>query len=270
MSSIFLRIYGGLLFSLILVAVLSGIVVTIINGLRVADYREDMARATFRLVSDTLAGLPGEQHQQWLQAWSHKLSIPFVVTPVADVEGKTLERLSKGEVAVQMLTERSATVTSWINDQWLLQGQVADVSEQMISGTIILLRHLLNAYPAEDRARVLAHYDAFSYPVNIVDYPITQLTPVQQHELHQGGIITVLNLSNETLQLYAQLNDKNQILHLGPVKLLNLYPFKLTLTLGLSFLSGSMLAVPTLLADWHGLSTPWPIIFSDCSACKKR
>ena len=243
MSSIFLRIYGGLLFSLVLVAVLSGIVITIINGVRVADYRSDMARATFRLMSDTLAGKPNEQRQHWLQEWGHKLSIPFALTPVTQVEAKTLERLANGEVSVEMLTDKSAMVTSWINDQWLLQGKVTDVSEQMLSGTIVLLRHLLNAYPAEDRAQALAQYAAFSYPVNIVAYPGTQLTPVQQHELHQGGIITVLNLQDESLQLYAQLNDENQIIHLGPVNLLNLYPFKLTLTLGLSFLFFLSLAI---------------------------
>ena len=243
MSSIFLRIYGGLLFSLVLVAALSGIVITVINGVRVADYRADMARATFSLMSDTLAGMPNEQRQHWLQEWGHKLSIPFALTPVTEVEAKTLAQLSDGKVTVAMLTERSAMVTSWINDQWLLQGKVTDVSEQMLSGTIVLLRHLLNAYPAEDRARILAQYVAFGYPVNIVAYPSTQLTPVQQHELHQGGIITVLNLQDESLQLYAQLNDENQIIHLGPVKLLNLYPFKLTLTLGLSFLFFLSLAI---------------------------
>ncbi len=243
MSSIFLRIYGGLLFSLVLVSVLSGIVVTILNSLRVADYREDMARATFRLVSDTLATMPDEQRQPWLEQWSHTLSIPFTMIPVShdDNEAENLEQLAKGEVTVQMLTEKSAIVTSWINDQWLIQGKVPDVSEQMVSGTMILLRHLLNAYPANERAQALAKFTAFSYPVNIVTSP--QLTPTQDNELRQGSIVTVLNLREESLQLYAQLTDNNQVIRLGPVKLLNLYPFKLTLTLGISVLIFLSLAI---------------------------
>ena len=47
MSSIFLRIYGGLLFTLVLVAVLSGLALTIINGVRLQDFRESAARAPF-------------------------------------------------------------------------------------------------------------------------------------------------------------------------------------------------------------------------------
>ena len=245
MSSIFLRIYGGLLFSLVLVSVLSGIVITIINGVRVADYREDMARPTFRLVADTLATMPDKQQQHWLEQWGHKLSIPFAVVPASqgDFDTETLEQLATGEVVVQMLTEKSALVTSRINDQWLLQGIVADVSEQMVSGTIMLLRHLLNAYPAHERTRVLAQYAVFSYPVNIIDYPLTQLTPIQHNELRQGSIVTALNLRDEALQLYTQLSDSDQVLHLGPIKLLNLYPFKLTLTLGISFLFFLSLAI---------------------------
>jgi len=245
MSSIFLRIYGGLLFSLVLVSVLSGIVITIVNGVRVTDYREDMARATFRLVSDTLAAMPNKQRQQWLEQWGHKLSIPFEMVPATqgNFEAETLERLAAGEVTVQTLTEKSAIVTSRINSQWLLQAKVTDVSEQMASGTIILLRHLLNTYPADKRAQTLAQYPAFRYPVSIVTHPLTQLTPIQNNELHQGSIVTILNLSDESLQIYAQLNDSDQVLHLGPIKLLNLYPFKLTLTLGISFLIFLSLAI---------------------------
>ncbi|MFK0571972.1 ATP-binding protein [Endozoicomonas sp.] len=247
MSSIFLRIYGGLLFSLVLVSVLSGIVVTIVNGVRLAEYREDMARGTFRLVSEVLASLPDEQRQKWLGDWGYKLSIPFSMVPVdqVDLSPKDVELLSQGQVDVQMLNEKSAVITSWIDDQWLLRGSVPEISEQMASGTIIFLRHLLNSYSPDERVRVLARQSAasLSFPVTFVYYPGTHLTPLQQSQLKQGSVVTVLSLRDETLQLYAQMADSDQILHLGPLKLLNPYPFKLILTLGLFVLISLSLAI---------------------------
>lgn len=247
MSSIFLRIYGGLLFSLILVSVLSGIVVTIVNGVRMAEYREDMARGTFRLVSEVLASLPDDQRQKWLRGWGHKLSIPFSMVPVnqVDFSPKEVELLSQGQVDVQMLNEKSAVVTSWIDDQWLLRGNVPEISEQMASGTIIFLRHLLNSYSPDERARVLTKRSAesLSFPVSIVHYPSTYLTPLQQSQLREGSVVTILSVRDETLQLYAQMADSDQIIHLGPLKLLNLYPFKLILTLGLFVLISLSLAI---------------------------
>lgn len=247
MSSIFLRIYGGLLFSLVLVSVLSGIVVTIVNGVRVAEYREDMARGTFRLVSEVLATMPDEQRQKWLGEWGHKLSIPFSIIPIegSDFSAKDVEQLSRGLIDVQMLSEKSAVITSSIDDQWLLQGRVADISEQMASGTIIFLRHLLSSYSPHERVEVLARRSeqSLGFPVTIARSGDTHLTPIQQSQLQQGSVVTVLNVRNESLQLYARMQDSDQILHLGPLQLLNLYPFKLILTLGLFVLISFSLAI---------------------------
>ncbi len=247
MSSIFLRIYGGLLFSLVLVSVLSGIVVTIANGVRMAEYREDMARGTFRLVSEVLTSMPDEQRRQWLGEWGHKLSIPFSMVPVehSEFSRKEVEQLSQGLVDVQMLSEKSAVITSWIDDQWLLQGRVAEISEQMASGTIVFLRHLLSSYPPDERIEVLAKRSeaSLSFPVSIAQSSGMHLTPLQQSQLQQGSVVTVLSARDESLQLYAQMKDSDQVLHLGPLKLLNLYPFKLILTLGLFVLISLSLAI---------------------------
>ncbi|WP_083232535.1 ATP-binding protein [Endozoicomonas atrinae] len=247
MSSIFLRIYGGLLFSLVLVSVLSGIVVTIVNGVRMAEYREDMARGTFRLVSEVLASMPEDQRQKWLGEWGHKLSIPFSMLPLerSDFTPKEIELLSHGGIDVQMLTEKAAVITSLIDERWLLQGRVAEISEQMASGTVVFLRHLLAPYSPDERVTMLAQRsgESLSFPVSIVQYSGTSLTPLQNSQLQQGGIVTVLNIRDESLQLYAQMRDGDQILHLGPLKLLNPYPFKLILTLGLFVLISLSLAI---------------------------
>ncbi|WBA80832.1 HAMP domain-containing protein [Endozoicomonas sp. GU-1] len=143
-----------------------------------------------------------------------------------------------------MLTEKAAVITALIDDRWLLQGRVAEISEQMASGTIVFLRHLLSHYSADERVTVLAQRsgESLSFPVSIV-HSATSLTPLQSTQLQQGSIVTVLNIRDESLQLYAQMKDSDQILHLGPLKLLNPYPFKLILTLGLFVLISLSLAI---------------------------
>ncbi|USE38126.1 ATP-binding protein [Endozoicomonas sp. SCSIO W0465] len=247
MSSIFLRIYGGLLFSLVLVSVLSGIVVTIVNGVRLAEYREDMARGTFRLVSEVLASMPEAQRPKWLGEWGQKLSIPFSMLPLerSDFTPKEIELLSQGGIDVQMLTEKAAVITSLIDDRWLLQGRVAEISEQMANGTIVFLRHLLGHYTPDERVTVLAQRstESLGFPVSIAQSSDISLPPLQNTQLQQGSIVTVLNIRDESLQLYARMQDSDQILHLGPLKLLNPYPFKLILTLSLFVLVSLSLAI---------------------------
>ncbi|MGB0359818.1 MAG: ATP-binding protein [Endozoicomonas sp.] len=248
MSSIFLRIYSGLLFSLVLVSVLSGIVVTIVNSVRLAEYREDMASGTFRLVTEVLSPLPDGERQQWLQDWGHKLSIPFSMVSIeqSGFNKDTLKRLGHGDVDVRMLDESSAMITSQVDDRWLLQGVVPEISEQMDSGTIVLIRHLLDEYPPDQRARLLSQQlpESLGIPVILAEsLTALKLTPLQQNQLQQGGVVTVLSIQDETLQLYAQMRDSNQVLRFGPVRLLNLYPFKLILTLGLFVLLSLSLAI---------------------------
>lgn len=54
MNSIFLRIYGGMLAALVLVALLGVGTLHLVNEVRGDQYREGLARGTFRLMADNL------------------------------------------------------------------------------------------------------------------------------------------------------------------------------------------------------------------------
>ncbi len=247
MSSIFLRIYGGLLFSLVLVAVLSGITVTIVNGVRLSEYREDIVRGTFRLLSENLAELEDDARQEWLDNWSYRLAIPFALVPEDRVALKQSDskRLESGFVVVHMLDETRALVTSRIEDGLLLQGTVLTISEQMANGTLSLLRERLTKYPVDQRAAQLDRLarNSFSYPVRLLHTPQAQLQPVQEEQLDSGSILMLLDDEGETVSLYAQMKDSGRLLRLGPLDLLGSYPFKLMLTIGLFVLLSLSLAI---------------------------
>ncbi|MGB1270806.1 MAG: HAMP domain-containing protein, partial [Endozoicomonas sp.] len=247
MSSIFLRIYGGLLFSLVLVSVLSGITITIVDGVRLGEYREEMARGTFRLVSEAIEPLPSEQRQDWLDRWGRQLAIRFTLVPSNQLplDEEQHDQLASGHVHVEVLDEVEARVTSRVSDQWFLQGVVSGISEQMANGTLSLLRDQLRQYPPEQRDDVLRQLSAssLSYPVVLIPEFQAGLTPVQEEQLREGSILMVLDAQNETLQLYARMEDTGRVIRLGPLTLLNHYPFKLILTIGLFVLISLSLAI---------------------------
>ncbi|NVJ11758.1 two-component sensor histidine kinase, partial [Myxococcus sp. AM001] len=55
MNSIFLRVYGGMLAVLVLVALLGVGALQLLNDVRVDQYRERLAQGTFRLMADNLS-----------------------------------------------------------------------------------------------------------------------------------------------------------------------------------------------------------------------
>ena len=247
MSSIFLRIYGGLLFSLVLVSVLSGITITIVNGVRLSEYREGMASGTFRLLSEFLAAKPLDQRQAWLESWSHKLAIPFTLKKdsSADFTPKEREHLESDKILVQMQGEEQVQVTSTIDDQWLLQADLPEISEDIVLDTLTLLRELLLEQPEEIRNNRLSEFSrtVFRYPVSLISASQADLQPVYNQQLSAGGILMLLDDNRAAMSLYARMPDSGQLIHMGPVPLLSSYPFRLMLTIGLFVLISLSLAI---------------------------
>lgn len=247
MSSIFLRIYGGLLFTLVLVAVLSGISVTLINSNRLGEYREDMVRGTFRLVAESLQELPEDQRQSWLDDWAYRVAIPFTIVPEpqADLSSKALKHMDRSGVFIQMLDDSRALVSTRLDQDTLLQGSVLNISEQIINGTLSLLRAKLLHYEPGGRQQRLQELavTSFSYPVQLLQSGQTPLLPVQQELLKKGSVLMLLDDEGQTISMYTSLPDTGQLLRLGPLGLLNPYPFKLMISIGLFVLTSISFAI---------------------------
>ena len=247
MSSIFLRIYAGLLFTLVLVAVLSGITVTLVNNQRLNEYREDLVRGTFRLVAESVDELPDNERQAWLTDWTWRVAIDFTIVPVNEsgLNDKALKHMDKKGVHVHMLDDRRALVSTRLDQDHLLQGDVLNISEQIINGTLSLLRAKLLRYePRERKARLheLAE-NSFSYPVELLEAGQTPLLPVQQEELRQGSVLMILDEEGQTISMYTSLPDSGDLLRLGPLGLMNPYPVKLMISIGLFVLTSISLAI---------------------------
>lgn len=254
MTSIFLRIYGGLLFTLVLVAVLSGLAVTIINSVRVQEYRADMARGTFRLVAMQLKNKQDALQVLLLQQAEHLLGIPLelVKQPYVELTEEDLQLLQSGDVKVIPLAEKQAHIYAWIQPNLLLRGTVSSISEQLAYGTLMLIKQHLISFPSIHREEQLQQLkDAFSYPLHMLKVSDSSLSEQHQQRLRDGHMVMLLGPEGQSIKLYVGLEGGNyvgidesqKILAVGPVWFLELYPFSLMLTIVLFVLTSISLAI---------------------------
>lgn len=250
MNSIFLRIYGGLLFTLVLVAVLSGMALTISNGVRLQEYRESTAQGTFGMLAWQLNRSEAAQWHSKLAAWSQRLGIPLEVV-ASDESGlslRMLDRLANGFAVVESRNDDSFRVFSRINAQQLLVSTVTDLSEQLASGNATLTRNWLQSFPPSERQQVLEEIGSrlFRYPVNLLEPPVIGLGPRQLALLRTGYPVIMFNPNGRAMTMYVDMEDDPRILRMGPVELLDLYPFRLLATIVLFMLASISIAIYVL------------------------
>ncbi len=246
MSSVFLRIYAGLLFTLVLVSILSGLGITIINSHRIAEYQEQMVEPPLMIVASQLRGMDQQQRIKWQTHWGEELGIAFrQVSPEESALSQSeQQQLETGRMVLRHSGERSATVWVQLSPETLLEGQVTFLSEQVFSGTLKLLRELLQDVLPSQRAETLQQLedDLFSFPVQLLSSYQLGLLPSQQDVLQKGSVIPKLNENGRSVTLYGGMSGQ-QVLKLGPLPLLDLYPIKLLVTLALFVLTSISVAI---------------------------
>ena len=143
MNSIFLRIYGGMLAALVLVALLGVGTLHLVNEVRADQYREGLARGTFRLMADNLAPMNEVERKRALAVWSRLLGIPLELQALSEVslESSERNRLQRGHVLVQQTGPHSAKVYGLLDGKQplLLTGEIQQISEQLARATNYLL-----------------------------------------------------------------------------------------------------------------------------------
>ncbi|WP_281646847.1 ATP-binding protein [Parendozoicomonas sp. Alg238-R29] len=250
MSSIFLRIYGGLLFTLVLVAVLCGLALTIINGVRLQDFRESTARGTFRVMSLELASLSEDRWPEQLEVWENRLGVALTVVPDKD-EGlgqQTARQLQAGRVLVRGGDAGQFEIFSAINDSSLLRGTLEDINEQLATGTATIVRDWLSRIPPARRLLILEDRasDLFGYQVTLQNHYPGRFSQRQRGLLEQGMSLALFNQGGRAMNIYSRLPDTGKVLVLGPISMLNPYPFKLLATIGLFILASISIAIYVL------------------------
>lgn len=134
MNSIFLRIYGGMLAVLVLVALLGVGALQLLNEVRVDQYRERLAQGTFRLMADNLSPMVDIERRRAVTVWGRLLGIPLRVETLesAGLDSGARNSLRRGQVLVQQTGPHEARIFSQLDGKpLLLIADVQQVSEQL-------------------------------------------------------------------------------------------------------------------------------------------
>ena len=230
MNSIFLRIYGGMLAVLVLVALLGVGALQLLNEVRVDQYRERLAQGTFRLMSDNLAPMVEVERRRAVAVWGRLLGIPLRIESVDKAENDSGMRkaLQRGWVLVQQTGPHEARIYSQLADTALLLiGDVQQVSEQLARATSFLLIDELVRYPWDEQPRRLAALKRdkqFGFDLRLVRLDQADLDPDQRRRVDEGDTVMALGKGGDSIHVFSGIVETPWVLEIGPLYQMNPYP----------------------------------------------
>lgn len=231
MKSIFLRIYGGMLLTLVLVAALGVLTLHLVNEVRGERYREDLARGTFRLMADELLPMNEVDRKRALSQWSRLMGIPLKLTSLdaLGMEGRTRARLMNDQVLVQASAPHMVKVLTQVSaaEGLILTGEVEQVSEQLARATIYLLMDELKRYPASEQPYHLARIvrdKRFGFDVHLLRLSEIDLDDDQSRRVEEGDTVMALGKDGDSIRVLAGILDTPWVLEMGSIYQMNPYP----------------------------------------------
>ena len=244
MNSIFLRIYGGMLGVLVLVALLGAGSLHLLNQYRADDHRERLASGTFRLMAHNMSSMTPIERRQAANLWGRLLGIPLRVRTLDDVrlESRLEARLLRGQVLVEQIRPQSTTVFSLVSarDRLVLTGEVEQLSEQLARATIYLLIDELIRYPEAEQPQRLAELKkarGFGFDLELLTRDSANLDDDQRRRLDEGDTVMALARGGDAVRVFAAIAGTGWIMKLGPLYQMNPYPPQLLILIGLLGLS---------------------------------
>jgi two-component system sensor histidine kinase RstB len=239
MNSIFLRIYGGMLAALVLVALLGVGTLHLVNEVRGDQYREGLARGTFRLMADNLLPMNEVERRRALVVWSRLLGIPLELQALSEVplESSERNRLQHGHVLVQQTGPHSAKVYGLLNGKQplLLTGEIQQISEQLARATNYLLIDELVRYPVHEQPQRLAELKAakqFGFNLQLVRLEDATLDLDQRRRIDEGDTVMALGKGGDSIYVFSGIVDTPWVLEIGPLYQMNPYPPQLLVLIG--------------------------------------
>lgn len=209
MNSIFLRIYGGMLAALVLVAVLGVLSVHLLNEVRAGQYRERLAHGTFTLMADNLVPLGEVERKRTLLIWERLLGIPLKLQTLAQagIDGGQRSQLQRGQVLVEKTGPHAAKVMRQVGtENLLLTGEVEQISEQLARATIYLLADELVRYPIGEQPRRLAEIKqskGFGFDLSLRRLEQTDMDVDQRRRVDEGDTVMTLGKDGDSIRVVA-------------------------------------------------------------------
>ena len=237
MNSIFLRIYGGMLGVLVLVALLGVLTLHLVNAVRAEQYREQLAHGTFTLMGDNLKGMNPIERTRALAVWERLLGIPLSLETAeqAHLDGRARSRLSRGQVVVEQTGPHAARVFREVepgvsgipSGALLLTGEVRQISEQLARATIFLLLDELVRLPVEEqpaRLEALRQGKGFGFDMQLIRLEKLDVDDDQRRRIDEGDTVMALGKGGDSIRVLSGVGETPWVLEIGPLFQMNPYP----------------------------------------------
>jgi len=237
MHSIFLRIYGGMLGVLVLVALLGVLTLHLANKVRGEQYREHLAQGTFTLMADNLKSMDSIERTRALAVWERLLGIPLALETAeqAHLDGGARNRLSRGYVVVEQTGPHAARVFREVEpaasdkpgSAVLLTGEVQQISEQLARATIFLLLDELVRFPVDEqpvRLETLRLSKGFGFDMHLIKLDMVDVDDDQRRRLDEGDTVMALGKGGDSIRVLSGVGETPWVLEIGPLYQFNPYP----------------------------------------------
>ncbi|PTU76019.1 ATP-binding protein [Pseudomonas mangrovi] len=239
MNSIFLRIYGGMLAALVLVAMLGAGAVEMVNEKRTHQHRERLANGTFRLMADNLEHQSPIERRRALVLWGRLLGLQLELHPleILGLDSTTRNRLFAGQIAVRELGAHSVRVYALVSEteKLVLTSDVEQISEQLARATIYLLIDELVRYPRDEQPARLAELKqdkGFGFDLRLVTLQEANLDQDQRRRVEDGDTVMALGRGGDAVHVFAGIAGTPWVLELGPLYQMNPYPPQVLILIG--------------------------------------
>ncbi len=239
MNTIFLRIYGGIIAALVLVALLGVGTLQLTNEVRGDQFREQLARGTFHLMADNLQRMDDIDRRRALVTWSRLLGVQLELAPLLEqaLDGRARGRLLRGQVVVRQTAPHAARVYVLVDPkrQLVLTTEIEQISEQLVRATVYLLMDELVRYPIVDQPKRLAELKTekdFGFELRLVVLEKLDLDEDQQRRVEEGDTVLALGKGADSIRVIAGMVSTPWVLEVGPIQQLNPYPTELLVLIG--------------------------------------
>lgn len=236
-SSIFVRIYGGLLLVISMVALCTYLLIQVVNDYRAAEYREAMATGFFRLVAVGVERQPlGALREAWLEEASTLMDAKIVLVnaKAAEFDSTELTTLQEGHAVVRLnLQQNYADIFSQVSakEALYLKARMSKVSEQQAKAMAIFLLDDLEHYQGQEPERLKQLQAYFPFPLQIMPLDKSGLEPDQRARIKRKEVVLALKeggaARNSSVRIIAPSKISGQVLVMGPMFLFDWMPVQL-------------------------------------------
>lgn len=245
-SSIFVRIYGGILLVIAAVALLAYLFIQGINTQRADSYRESMATGIFHLIALGISRQQGDARTAWLAEASQLMdSAISIVTPSQhSFSDDERARLAEGRAVFYSNEEQNfADIYSRIpgREELYIKTRMSKVSEQQAKALAVFFLEELGHYPGREDQRIQELQRYFPYPVLLMPLQKAGLDRDQQSRILRNEVVLVLKegsgTRNSSLRIVAPLPGTERVLVMGPLYIFDWMPMQLVVMVAIAVLS---------------------------------